>query len=128
GYDYDCINTDALLHRMSVSADGRLTLPDGMSYRVLVLPQIDQMTPAVLRKIRELVAGGATVVGPKAIRSPSLAGYPGADEEVRALAADIWGDLDGVMRNKRYFQKGMVIWGLPLADVLSSMRVTKDFE
>ncbi len=38
GYDYDCINTDVLLNRLSVSEDGRLVLPDGMSYRVLVLP------------------------------------------------------------------------------------------
>ena len=39
GYDYDYINTDALLNRMSVKEDGRLALPDGMSYRVLVLPE-----------------------------------------------------------------------------------------
>ena len=30
---------------MSVADDGRLVLPDGMSYRVLVLPEIDRMTP-----------------------------------------------------------------------------------
>jgi hypothetical protein len=128
GYDYDCINTDVLLNRMTVAADGRLLLPDGMSYRVLVLPQLDRMTPPVLRKIRELVAGGATVVGPRAVKSPSLAGYPEADAEVQALAADIWGDLDGVMRNKRYFGKGLVTWGLPLEDVMALISLPKDFE
>jgi len=45
GYDYDYINTDVLLNRLSVKEDGRLALPDGMSYRVLVLPEIDRMTP-----------------------------------------------------------------------------------
>jgi hypothetical protein len=128
GYDYDCINTDVLLHRASVSADGRMVLPDGMSYRVLVLPQLDRMTPATLRKVRELAAGGVTVVGPRALRSPSLAGYPAADTEVQALAADVWGDLDGVMRNKRYFGKGLVFWGLPLAQVLPAVGIVKDFE
>ena len=49
-----------------------------MSYRVLVLPQTDAMRPELLRKIRELVAGGAIVVGRKPERSPSLAGYPAA--------------------------------------------------
>ena len=128
GYDYDCINTDVLLHRTSVSADGRMVLPDGMSYRVLVLPQLDRMTPETLRKVRELVAGGVTVVGPRAVRSPSLAGYPAADAEVQALAADVWGDLDGVMRIKRYLEKGVVFWGLPLAEVLPAVGVAKDFE
>jgi hypothetical protein len=45
GYDYDTINADVLLNRMQVSADGRMVLPDGMSYRVLVLPQTDRMRP-----------------------------------------------------------------------------------
>jgi alpha-L-rhamnosidase len=128
GYDYDCVNTDVLLNRMSVGTDGRLVLPDGMSYRVLVLPQIDRMTPPVLRKIRELVAGGATVVGPRPVKSPSLAGYPDGDEEVRLLAAEVWGDLDGVMRNQRYYEKGLVTWGLPLSDVLALIRLPRDFE
>jgi len=128
GYDYDCINADVLLHRAAVSADGRMVLPDGMSYRVLVLPQLDRMTPAVLRKVRELAAGGVTVVGPRAVGSPSLAGYPAADAEVQALAADVWGDLDGVMRNKRYLEKGLVFWGLPLSEVLPAIGLVKDFE
>ena len=34
---------------MSVK-DGRLVLPDGMSYRVLVLPERDTMTPAFAAK------------------------------------------------------------------------------
>ena len=48
---------------MSVK-DGRIVLPDGMSYRVLVLPQVETMTPALLAKIKELVVAGATVVAP----------------------------------------------------------------
>ncbi len=105
GYDYDYINTDVVLNRMSVKDDGRLALPDGMSYRVLVLPEIDRMTLPVLRKIRELVAGGATVVGPKPVRCPGLAGYPNADREVQALAAEIWGDMDGVSRTSAFTGK-----------------------
>ena len=60
---------------MSVK-DGRLVLPDGMSYRVLVLPDLPTMTPALLRKVKELVKAGATVVGPPPVKSPSLSGYP----------------------------------------------------
>jgi hypothetical protein len=72
-----------LLTRFSVKG-GRLVLPDGMSYRALVLPDgLDRLSPAVARKIAELVDGGATVAGPKPQGSPSLAGFPSADQEVR---------------------------------------------
>lgn len=128
GYDFDYVNADVLINRMSVDTDGRLVLPDGMSYRLLVLPQTDRMTVPVLRKIHELVVGGATVVGPKPAKSPSLAGYPDADVQVRALADKLWGDLDGISRTKRYYGKGLVVWGLPLTQVLVSLNVPKDFE
>jgi len=128
GYDYDYINADVLLNRMSVGEGGRLTLPDGMSYRVLVLSQTDRMRPELLQKLRELVAGGATVVGPKPLRSPSLTAYPEADGAVQTLAAELWGDLDGVSRTTRRYGKGMVIWGLPLGQILASLSVPKDFD
>ncbi len=128
GYDFDYVNADVLINRISVNTDGRLILPNGMSYRVLVLPRTDRMTVPVLRKIHELVVGGATIVGPKPVKSPSLAGYPDADVQVRALADELWGDLDGLSRTKRYRGKGLVVWGLPLPEVLTSLSVPKDFE
>ncbi len=128
GYDYDYINADVLLNRTSVGEGGSLTLPDGMSYRVLVLPQADSMRPELLQKLRDLVAGGATIVGPKPQRSPSLADYPEADLAVHALAEELWGDLDGVSRTVHRYGKGTVIWGLPLEQVLTSFKVPKDFE
>ena len=128
GYDYDYVNTDVVLNRMSVDAEGRIVLPDGMRYRVLVLPEIDRMTLPVLRKIRELVHNGATVLGPKPLQHPGLAGYPNADREVHSLAEDLWGDLDGLSRTKRSYGKGTVVWGLSPADVLASLRIPKDVE
>jgi hypothetical protein len=129
GYDYDTINSDVLLNRMTVSEDGRLLLPDGMSYRILALPQIDRIRPELLRKIYQLVKGGAILVGPKPIKSPSLQSGAGeADREVQALAHEIWGDLDGVQRNIHYCAKGLVTWGLPLNDVLSLAQIPRDAE
>ena len=46
-YSFDVCSTEALLTRMSVK-DGRLVLPDGMSYRLLVLPNVETMTPKLL--------------------------------------------------------------------------------
>lgn len=128
GHDYDFINADVLLNRLSVAEDGRLVLPDGTSYRLLVLPETDRMRPELLKKLRDLVAGGATITGRRPLRSPSLANYPVADAEVEALATELWGDLDGVSRTIRYIGKGRVVWGRPLAEMLASLGVAKDFD
>ena len=89
GYDYDTCCTDALLNLASVK-DGRLVFPSGMTYRVLALPNSTTATPALLRKLKELVQAGATVVGKMPEQSPSLTGWPQCDDEVRKLADELW--------------------------------------
>ena len=90
GYKADACSTEALLERVTVK-NGRLTLPDGMSYRVLSLPGAQTMTPQLLRRLDELVRAGATVSGPPPLKAPGLSGYPQCDAEVRDLAAALWG-------------------------------------
>ncbi len=128
GYDYDFINADILLHRLTVDGDGRLTVPDGPTWRVLVLPETDRMRPELARKIGALVAAGATVVGPKPMRSPSLQNAPRADQELRRIADDVWGDLDGASRTIRHHGKGKVVWGRTLTDTLAALPLEPDFE
>jgi hypothetical protein len=128
GYQHDFINADALLRRKTVADDGRLVLPDGMSYRVLVLPESRSMRPELIEKLRELVAGGATILGPRPIESPSLSGQPQSDERVAELAEELWGDLNGTTRTVRYVGRGMVVWGRPLKEVLLRKGIGKDFE
>ena len=91
GYDYDYINSEVIEKHLSVK-NGRFVLPDGMSYRLLVLPESATMRPAVLKKIGQLVAAGGAVLGPAPTRSPSLENFPACDEEVKTLAAGIWKD------------------------------------
>jgi hypothetical protein len=127
GHDYDACNSDVLRHRMSVK-DGRLVLPDGMSYRLLVLPETRFMTPATLEKLRDLVAGGATIVGPKPLRSPSLADLPAGDARVAEWAGEMWGDCDGERVKEHAFAKGRVIWGKSVPEVLAKLGVPPDCE
>ncbi len=94
--------------------DGRVAFPDGMSYRVLVLPERETMTPALLRKVCMLVAAGATVVGPRPRRSPSLADHPGGDAGVAGLAAVVWGPIDGATVTDHAFGLGRVVWVKPV--------------
>jgi hypothetical protein len=128
GFDYDYINADVLISRMSADRNGRLILPDSMSYSVLVLPNTEMMTLPVLLKLHGLVKNGATVIGRRPQRTPGLSGYPASEAKLKLLADDLWGDLDGISRTRRPFGKGQVIWGMPLTSVLHLLKVTKDFE
>jgi len=127
GYDYDVINSDAILNRLSVR-DGRVILPDGTDYPVLVLPEDDAAHPAVLEKIEQLVVAGATVVGPKPRRAVGLEGFPASDARVGALANRLWEGLDGRAGTVRAHGKGRVIWGRPLREVLAEMGIEPDFD
>ncbi len=125
GYAFDAVNADVLLNRMTVR-DGRLVLPDGMSYRLLLLPDSKRMTPEVLGKIAQLVKDGAVVLGPRPEKSPSLGNWPHADAEIARLASKVWGACDGQKVTTHAFGKGRVFWGRPLADVLKELDVAPD--
>lgn len=68
GYAYDSFNKDALL-RLTTVKNGRIVLPGGASYAMLVIPGVSQMSPqpwqlsaAVVKKLQQLVNEGATVL------------------------------------------------------------------
>ena len=127
GYKYDECSAESLITRMSVK-DGRLVLPDGMSYRLLVLPEQNTlMTPALAQKIKKLVQAGATVLGPRPTASPSLTDFPKCDEQVAGLAAEVWGDCDGKAVTEHVFGEGRVVWGQPLKTVLEQLQTPADF-
>jgi hypothetical protein len=90
GYDYDVLHAGFIM-QMSVK-DGRLLLPGGMSYSVLVLPDTDRMRPELLEKIAALARDGAIVCAPRKITaSPSLQhGREAADARVAALMKELW--------------------------------------
>ncbi|MEN6450471.1 MAG: glycosyl hydrolase, partial [Thermoguttaceae bacterium] len=90
GYNFDGCAPETLIERATVR-DGLIAFPDGMTYRVLVLPRFDTMTPALLGKIAALADAGATVLGTPPRKSPSLADYPSCDAEVKRLADRLWG-------------------------------------
>ena len=85
GYDFDFINAE-VLQQASVGKDGRIHLPSGTSYAVLVLPSEKNMRPATAQKIAELMQQGAKVVGKAPQASPSLENYPLCDSLVAGSA------------------------------------------
>lgn len=118
GYDYDVVTAEVILNRMSVE-DGRIVLPDGMNYRVLVLPDREVVSLPVLKKLKELVEAGATIIGPQPKATTTLTDYPQADAEVAKLAEQMWTGKTG---------KGRVINGRTAREVLQADGVPPDFE
>jgi hypothetical protein len=116
GYRIDFVSADALVNRLSVN-DGRIITATGMGYRLLALdPNSRHMSLAVLRKIRDLVSAGATVVGPEPIDSPSLADD---QAEFRATADELWGPGVGA---------GKVFGGQTISQALASIGAAPDVE
>jgi hypothetical protein len=124
GFNYDgCDRT--VLGKMRVE-NGEIVLPTGMRYKILMLPDGDTMTPETLGVIAKLVEDGATVVGPKPTRSPSLVGYPACDTAVKTLADRLWGNADGKTTFVNAFGKGRIYWGKSLSDVLTMQNISPD--
>lgn len=127
GYDYDVCGDEILL-RASVK-DGRVMLPGGMSYGVLVLAGGDRLTLAAARQVRALVTQGAVVLASgKPVGSRSLADGVAGDAEVRKIADELWGPGQPPNSGERVTGRGKVVWGRPPAAVLSSLGVSTDFE
>ena len=102
GYAYDCINRDALLTRAKAK-NGRIVLPDGVSYRLLVLPPADRMTPEVAKKIGELARAGVSIIGAAPTRSISLTNYPKCDKKVRQIVSKSWKSVHPKARTSAVF-------------------------
>ncbi|MDR2814264.1 MAG: DNA-binding protein [Prevotellaceae bacterium] len=99
GYKYDSFNRDALL-RLARVENGRIVLPGGASYAMLILPQDNPLVPnpdlmsaKVAVRLLSLVKEGATVlVGATPERSTGLDDAAANDKIVRRVAAQIWGE------------------------------------
>lgn len=125
GYDYDDLNKEILL-QAKVAEDGRLELPSGMKYHLLVLPDDPEMSVEVLQKIEALLQAGATILGPKPTRVPGLSDYRKKEKTLQALANKIWGKRPA-KQEKRY-GKGTLINGYTEREILMARGVAPDFE
>lgn len=114
GYNYDFCPAEVVLTRMEC-INGFLTLPGGMKYRILVLPDSLTMTPQLLKKLKKLVDAGATVIGSPPQKSPSLRDFPHCDNEVQRLARELWAS-------------GKITAGTTAAKALATKGVKPDFQ
>jgi hypothetical protein len=121
GYGFDFVNSDVLLNQMLVD-DGALTTRSGMRYRVLYLGGTSRyMTLPALRRIRDLVAQGAVLVGRRPLASPSL-----ADDETqfRSVADDLFGNGE----TDHAFGKGHIFPDGSLEGAFAALNLPPDFD
>ncbi|MBO9154728.1 glycosyl hydrolase [Chitinophaga sp. GCM10012297] len=115
GYGADVIGPDALFRDIRI--DGRkIVFPGGMTYRVMVVIQLKEISLPVLQKLKTLVEEGMLLaLNGKPEAAPGLGGDASA---LQALTDEMWGDLDGITVKERRLGKGTIFRGKLLADII----------
>ena len=125
GYGFDFVNSDVVLNYLSFK-NGRLVAPGGARYHILYLGGTSRrMTLPVLRRLKDLVAKGAVIVGIKPVDSPSLSDD---DEEFHSIADKLWGSGASQSPFVHKYGKGRVYCGKTANEVLAALQVAQDFE
>ncbi|PZP41627.1 MAG: DNA-binding protein, partial [Pseudopedobacter saltans] len=97
GYQYDAINKDGIL-RLSKIEKGKIVLPGGASYSILVIPDSNALNPnrglmssELVTKLYQLVKDGATIfVGEKPLQTLSLSNKKNDDKILQETSSEIW--------------------------------------
>lgn len=138
GYNYDSFNKDALLNLAQVK-DGRIVLPSGMSYALLVIPGNRKMNPhggermslKVAQKLRELLHDGATIVWEQ--KPTKAIGFQENDAELCTLVDELFGGKPMSISERgedlRYIAcgKGKLIVGPWTNESLITLGIPPDF-
>lgn len=123
GLDFDAFTSDALFTRMSAK-DGRIALPDGTGYNLMILPRSGDITLDALTKIAEMVKQGIRIYGPKPTKSGSGRDI-GEEAEYARVVNELWGENPETTGMKNV-GKGQVFWGMPLAEVMEQAKIIPD--
>ncbi len=138
GYAFDSFNKDALL-RLAKVVKGRIELPGGANYSMLIVPGSNSMspdgklmTPEVASRLSELAEAGATILiqDEAPDRSPSLEGFPSCDTKLRTSVSTLWGgefknDVNNILIKQA--GKGRIIKGIYKASSFDDIGIARDF-
>ncbi len=127
GYNTQLCNMDILLNYSKVT-NGLIRLKNGLTYKILLLPDNDQMEYATLLRIATLLEMGATVIGPKPVSVLSFKDRDKNNPDLRKLADEIWGGIDGKNVTESNYGKGKIIWGKSIQEVLKGLNIQPDLK
>ena len=127
GYDYDVTDTEALLHRMVVDASG-LHTPEGIHYRMLVLPPWRVIPLSVLELVEHYLQAGGVVVGERPLRPQGI--VPAAEEvRYQQLAEKIWrGCSAESLSTGVHVGRGTLFCEAKARGALAALNIQPDFE
>lgn len=125
GFDFDAFTSDALFNRMS-SKNGKIVLPDGVNYNIMILPRNGDITLDALKKIEQMIKDGITVYGSRPQISGSYKDIASTNE-YEDIVNKIWGK-NTTLEGRNNYGKGLVLWGMSLDDALRQSAITADVE
>jgi hypothetical protein len=128
GCQYDFMNAEVIEKNLTAGPDHLLSLPYGNKYKLLVLPPSKTMRPEVLKAIKKLIEDGAVVLGPRPEHSPSLQNYPQCDNELKALADEMWGTDKSEKQTMHKIGQGYLLNGYSIEQVFQLLGDKVDFQ
>jgi hypothetical protein len=143
GYAYDSFNRDALL-RLATVENGRITLPGGANYALLVIPGRQKMSPdggrlmsiEVARKLLQLANDGATLIlMEKPVTTPGFQTDPNEIQQFNQVIDELFSGERSVIKDAAGGQfltwkkgKGRIIQGPYQAATFNKLGIAKDFQ
>ncbi len=143
GYAYDSFNRDALLNLARVE-NGRIVLPGGVNYGLLVVPGTLKMSPnggemmsiEVAQKLLDLAKKGATlIITERAQRTPGLQAGSVADHKLKEVLDELFSGEKTTVTDTSggqfiYWKKGngRIIQGPYEAATFNELGIQKDFQ
>jgi hypothetical protein len=110
GYQFDLVNDDVLQNRSSF--DGQTLNAGEMSYRALLIPNVQALPVESLRRIEAYAAQGGVVFALDRVPEAScgMKGYPADDKEVQEIAARMFEKSTGRSATPRAYKQGTTYW------------------
>jgi hypothetical protein len=124
GYKYDYCNPDVLLNRLALR-DGKFVTPEGISYRVMYLPDNQRMLPETLEKLLAFVDAGAILVGDAPECLATLSGGKVSQQRFDAAVAKLWGE-SAAGEKIRTVGRGKVLAGMSMDAAVRALNIAPD--
>lgn len=127
GYKADICTPKEFLQRFNIK-ENQWILPDGMSYKIVVLPANCSIEIELARKIEQLVSKGGVVLGNGLKGSAGLKGLS-ANDDVKRISESLFGTPSAgstFEKRVRNVGKGKVYTGYDINEVLQQENIAKD--
>lgn len=124
GYDFDYCNSDALINRLTVDPEGNIVTPEGISYRLLWIPDSKRMLPETLDALHRIINAGATVVCDAPDSPATLSGGAKMQRNFERKVNNLWDSAHP--RAHRTIGKGMLLSGITLDEAIAMLGLKQD--